>query len=464
MATAYAIQEEAKERGVEASVFVIEKDERLGGKIKSENVDGWLCESGPVGYIDSKPEVSSLIGNLAMGNELVRANEAAAKRYVFLDRALQQVPLTPPAFLRSRLLSWSAKLRIARELFSKPADSGKDESIAEFTGRHLGQEAVDKLISAMVVGVFAGDADKLSMRSAFPVMLDLEKEGGGSLIRAQIRRQRAKKAKAKASGEDHPAPEPKSEGMVGSSGTLTTFNNGMSQIVDVLRDRFNGEIKRGNGARRILAEDGRYAIDLEDGFKLSVDAVVLTAPAPATAQILTDLDEELAEAIRGIPYVPVNVVIFGYDAAGFEHDLDGFGFVIPKKERRDILGCLWSTSIFEGQAPRGKVSLRTMVGGALNPEATKIDDKATIDLVQRELRTTMGLTRDPEFTYIIRHGQAIPQYVIGHGERLDRIDNAVDRHAGLFLTGNAYRGVSFNDCVVNACKTAKLVLEYARQS
>lgn len=456
MATAYSIQELAKVRGQEATVFVVEKEARLGGKIQTDNIDGWLCENGPVGYVDSKPEVAAVVNDLELTDSLVRANEAAAKRYVWVDRRLQQVPLSPPAFLKSPLLSWGGKFRILRELWTKAPAAGADESIAQFARRHLGDEVADKLISAMVVGVFAGDADKLSIESAFPVMLELEKEGNGSLIRAQMGRRKAKRATTDSEPE-----RPKSEGMVGSSGTLTTFRRGMNQIIDAIRERFEGEIKRGNGARRLAAEDGGYSIDLEDGFKLAVDAVVFSSPAYATAAVLREFDEELSKEIGDIPYVPVNVVVLGYPAAGFEHDLDGFGFVIPKREKRDILGCLWNTSIFKGQAPDGKVSLRAMVGGGVNPEAALYDDTETLDVVQRELRTTMGITKDPEFTRIIRHEKAIPQYMVGHRERLARIDARVERHAGLFITGNAYRGVSFNDCVINAGKTAERVLEYA---
>ena len=456
MATAYSIQEQAKVRGLEVTVFVVEKEARLGGKIKTDNIDGWLCENGPVGYIDNKPETAGVVSDLELADSLIRANEAAAKRYVWVDRRLQLVPLSPSAFLKSPLLSWGAKLRILRELWTRPATSGVDESIAQFARRHLGDEAADKLISAMVVGIFAGDAEKLSVQSVFPVMLDLEREGNGSLIRAQIRRRKAKRAV-----KDREPRRPKSEGMVGSSGTLTTFRRGMNQIIDSLKERFEGEIKSGNGARRLAAEDGGYTIDLDDGFKLAVDVVVLASPAYVTATVLHHIDEELAKDIGDIPYVPVNVVILGYPAAGFEHALDGFGFVVPKREKRDILGCLWNTSIFEGQAPEGKVALRAMVGGGINPEVALHGDTETLDTVQRELRAMMRITKDPEFIRIIRHEKAIPQYLVGHGERLARIEAGADRHAGLFLTGNAYRGVGFNDCVIDAGKTAGRVLDYA---
>lgn len=458
MSTAYALQEEAKERGTNLDIFVIEEEERLGGKIKTEIVDGWICEDGPLGYIDKKPEVAELVNKLALESELVRANDASSKRYIFVDHKLQKLPMSPPAFIKTDLLTLGSKLGILREPWTRAAETGKDESVWEFGARHLGKEAADKLISAMIVGIYAGDAEKLSLESAFPVMMDLEKEGDGSLIRASIRRQLAKRAKAKAEGKK--AHRPKSEELVGFSGKLTTFKQGMQEIVDKLRDSFEGEIKAGNGARGIDAEDGGYTISLEDGFKLGVDIAVMAAPGYSAAKIFTGFDDGLAEAISRIKFVPVNVIVFGYEKAGFEHDLDGFGFVIPKIEKRGILGCLWNTSIFDGQAPDGRVSLRTMIGGAIKPEVTKLDDHETIDLVQRELRTTMKVSSDPEFTHISRHEKAIPQYLIGHGNILDEISARLKAHPGLFLTGNTYRGIGFNDCVVNAKGLSAQIIEY----
>ena len=165
LATAYSIQEQAKVSGLEMKVFVVEKEARLGGKIKTEIIDGWLCENGPLGYIDSKPEVAAVVNDLELADLRVRANEAAAKRYVWVDRSLQEVPLSPPAFLKSSLLSWGAKLRILRELRTRPAPDGVDESIAEFARRHLGGEVAEKLIAAMVVGVFAGDSNRYFVAS-----------------------------------------------------------------------------------------------------------------------------------------------------------------------------------------------------------------------------------------------------------------------------------------------------------
>ena len=455
LATAAAIEERAAAAGQSIHVTVVEGDRRLGGKIQSDFVDGFLCETGPLGFVDNKPPVRVLVEQVGLTSELVPSNDNYSKRYVYVDRRLQLLPMSPPAAIKTKMISWRGKLRALWELRTKPSEPGKDESIAEFARRHLGKEIADKLVSAMVVGVFAGDAEALSVKSCFPVMLELEKEGDGSLIRAQMRRRKAKRVEARG---------PKSEGMVGSGGKLTTFKEGMGQMIARLKSRLKGDVLTGVPASSVGLEDGRYAVKLTSGETIVADAVVLATPAYAAAGMLEGLNPDISDLVDGIPYVPVNVVVSGYDKAGLGHDLEGFGMLVPKREKRGILGTLFNSSIFEGQAPEGKVALRTMIGGAINPEATKLDDEATVTLVQKELHDLLGVAADPVFVRVIRHERAIPQYVLGHGARMEKIEGLLAGHPGLFLTGNAYRGVGFNDCVVNAGELAERVLDYLSQA
>lgn len=462
LATAYEIEQRAAAAGQDVEVVVVESDKRLGGKMKTDFVDGFTCEYGPQGFVDNKPEPLDLCLRLGLDSELVRADDSAAKRYVFLDGKLQLLPMSPPAAIKTKMISFRGKLRAAWELRTRPGDPDKDESIAEFARRHLGREIVDKLIAAMVVGVFAGDAEQLSLKSCFPVMLTLEKEGGGSLIRAQIRRQKAKKQEAKAKGATLIDEGPKAEGIVGPSGRLTTFNEGMAQIIDRLKERLKGDILTGVEVKSITRENSGYGLVFAGDNKMTADAVVMATPAYVTGELLRSLSEGLASLVDGIPYVPVNVVVVGYDKQGFNHDLDGFGFLAPKREGRGILGALWVSSIFKGQAPAGKVAVRLMLGGAIKPDLTNLNDQDTIELSQKELRETMGITADPGFVRIIRHERAIPQYVVGHSARIEKIAEALRPLNGLFLTGNAYKGVGFNDCIINARPIAEQVVEYLK--
>ena len=460
LSTAYEIEQQATAAGQDIEVVVVESDERLGGKMKTDLVDGFICEYGPQGFVDNKPEPLDLCLRLGLDSELVRADDAAAKRYVFLDGRLQLLPMSPPAAIKTKMISFRGKLRAAWELTTGPGDPDKDESIAEFGRRHLGREIVDKLIAAMVVGIYAGDAEQLSLKSCFPVMSALEKEGGGSLIKAQMRRQKAKRQKAKAEGAPVVDEGPKAEGIVGPSGRLTTFNEGMAQIIERLKTRLKGDILTGAEVKDVTREGGGYTLVFAGGDRLSADAVVIATPAYVAGRLLRDLSEELASLVDGIPYVPVNVVVVGYDQKGFDHDLDGFGFLAPKREGLGILGALWVSSIFKGQAPDDQVAIRLMLGGAINPDVTNLDDADTVELSQRELRKTMGVKADPGFVRVIRHERAIPQYVIGHGARLEEIAEALKPLNGLYLTGNAYKGVGFNDCIINARAIAEQVVEY----
>lgn len=463
LATAYAISEKAREAGQSHDISVLESDHRLGGKIKSDQIDGYLCETGPIGFIDNKPRVLEVVHSLGLDSDLSVSKDAYRNRYLVVDGKLQLLPTSPPAFIKTKMLSWPAKMRAIMELRTKPSPPGKDESIAEFSRRHLGKEIVDKLVAAMAVGIFAGDAEKLSVKSCFPVMLELEKEGSGSLLKAQMRRAKLKRAKAKAEGRQKTVEEPKSEGMVGSSGKLTTFRRGMAHIIDRLKEVLDGQIITGFEVTEIARENDQYEIKGAAGEQIEADIVVLAAPAYAVSKILANLDADAAKLIGEIPYAPVNVIVAGYQKSGFGHDLDGFGFLASKREKRGILGCLWNTSIFDGQAPADKVALRVMVGGAINPDATALDDDETLKLVQKELRDIMGISNDPEFNHIIRYKRAIPQYNVGHEERMVKISALMEKHPALFLTGNAFRGVGFNDCVINAEKTAERVVEAVKE-
>jgi len=211
--------------------------------------------------------------------------------------------------------------------------------------------------------------------------------------------------------------------------------------------------------------DGKYAFSAEGAEKpIEADIVVLAIPSYAAAELLGSFDEEMAKALKEIPYAPINVVNFGYPRQSVTHSLEGFGFLIPSREKREILGTIWTTSVFGGTAPQNHVALKTMIGGAQNPEAAALDDRATIELVRKELRKIMGISADPTFIKIYRYEKGIPQYVIGHGERLGVLEKRLTGHPGLFLTGNAYLGIGVNDCTRNASLVSDKIMEYLKTS
>lgn len=440
LATAQAV----RARMPSADVTVFEASSRPGGKVMTERTpEGYICEWGVNAFLDKSPPTLELCEEI--GIDALPADVSAKKRYVYSEGALHQLPEKPPQFFTSRLLSPMGRLRVVGEVFSGRAEK-TDETLEEFGTRHLGREAFEKLIDPMASGVFAGDARTMSLKSCFPRIHEVENEFG-SLIRGLVTLQ--KKAR-KAGLKDKPGPGP--------GGILTSFEGGMSEMTDTLADLLGPSLRLSAPVAGLSREGSRYTLEWGDGQTEDFDALVLACPAHVQAGLLAGLSTEFQRLVGGIPYPPLAVVCLGYERGAMGPGLDGFGFLVPSREERGILGTVVDSNVFPNRAPEGRVLLRTMVGGARRPENALLEDDVLLDRVRSELRDIMQLRADPEFTSIYRHEKAIPQYLVGHSDRLARLENELDRFPGLFLTGNAYRGVSLNDCVVNARKTADRVV------
>jgi protoporphyrinogen/coproporphyrinogen III oxidase len=451
LATAHAIERMAKERGLSVDTVVLEKEPRTGGKIWSIKEEGYLCEWGPNGFLDSKPMTLELCERLGVGERLARSNDNARKRFIFTGGELHRLPENGPMFLKSRLISWPGKLRLAGELFVPPRRDGVDETLAEFARRRLGPEALDKLIGPMVSGIFAGDPETMSLKSCFPRICELEQEYGG-LLRAMLKLAKQKKAERKAGKEVASA--------AGPGGVLTSFVAGIQELTDATASRLAGTVRTGTAVIALHRRDGGWELELAGGEKLDAELVVSAAPAHALSPLLQPLDRELAELIAGIPYASMNVICCGYACERITRDLDGFGYLIPRKEGRSTLGTLWDSSIFPQRAPDGYVMLRSMMGGATNPAAIGLSDDEVLTRTLADLRDIMGISASPDFVRIYRHPQAIPQYLSGHARRLKAIAARLQVHPGLFVTGNAFFGVGLNDCVHAANQAGELVVKH----
>ena len=453
LATAWLLRDKAQAAGIELEITLLEKEERPGGKIKSIKADGYTCEWGPNGFLDSKPQTLDLCRAIGVENHLHRSNDNARKRFIYSGGELHQLPDGAPAFLKSRLISWPGKLRLALEPtpFISPAPAGVDETLAAFGRRRLGGEALDKLIAPMVSGIFAGDPETMSLVSCFPRIAELEQEYGG-LIRAMIMLAKKKK-------------RDQAEGKVVSSaagpgGVLTSFREGIQYLSDALATSL-GEIVRPAVAVTAVEKGGSapYRVKCSDGSELDADQVVVASPAFAAADMLAGLNKGISTVLRQIPYASMTIICFGYSRERIGRSLDGFGYLIPKKEGRSTLGTLWDSSMFENRAPEGKVLLRSMMGGACFPEYIKLSDDEVVTKVRQDLAVTMGIDAAPEFVRVFRHPQAIPQYTVGHGKRLQALEDLLKAHPGLILTGNSYRGIGLNDCVAAAERAADEALE-----
>jgi len=453
LATAYAIERLAAGTGLEVETVVLEKKERTGGKIWSIREEGFLCEWGPNGFLDNKPMTLELCDRLGVRERLLRSDDNARKRFIYSEGVLHRLPENGPAFLRSNLISWKGKGRLACEMFIPPRRDGSDETLAEFARRRLGEEALDKLIAPMVSGIFAGDPETMSLKSCFPRIHQLEQEYGG-LIKAMVKLAKKKKAEIKAGKAVASA--------AGPGGILTSFVEGIQELTDSTARAVAGEVRTGAAVEAIVRKEGGFDLRLADGTAVAAEVVVSAAPAHALAAMVDGLDGTMAALLREIPYAPMNVVCFGYEREKIARDLDGFGYLIPKKEGKAILGTLWDSSIFPNRAPQGQVLLRSMMGGATNPGAIDLAESEVKARVMTDLKAIMGISAEPDFVRIFRHQQAIPQYTAGHGRRLLALDERLGATSGLFFTGNAFFGIGLNDCVHSSNQIATRVVEFLR--
>ena len=383
-----------------AEVTVFESSDRAGGNIWTEDFEGCRVEWGPNGFLDNEPATLELVEELGLAPRLAPAREEAAVRYIWRAGRLRELPAKPPAFLTSDCLPLGVRLRVLMEPFAaKPP--GDDESVRDFAARKIGRGAADVLVDAMVTGVFAGDPSRLSVRSAFPKLYNLEAEYG-SLIRGS-----------------------KGKGF-GPKGTLTSFDEGLEVLV------------------RELAQglDVRYGTALDE-LPGDFDHVVCTVPAPRAADLLGG---DLAPLLRRIPGGPVAVVALVY-----KRPVDvpeAFGFLVPRGQGLRVLGTLYDSSIFPHRAPEGWRLFRTLVGGRRDPEALDLSDDELLDVVARDLERAWGSFPAPDATKVVRHPLGISQYEIGHRKLLEEIEAACP--PWLRLAGSSYRGVSLNLCIKDA--------------
>jgi oxygen-dependent protoporphyrinogen oxidase len=447
LATAYRLQQ----LDPAADISVLEQRDRPGGTIWTERRDGFQVELGANGFLDSKPATLELCRAAGLGDRLVAASEGASRnRYLFWEGRLRRLPAGFGDFLRSDLMSWRGKVRLLLERVRRRRPDGRDESVEEFARRRGGEEAV-LFADALVTGIHAGDPGLLSIRAAFPRVAALEAEHGG-VLKGLAAVARERRAAARARGE------PARRGS-----TMWSFREGLRLLIESLRDRLARPPLLGAAARGIEATPDastRWLIRGEGQDAWPADAVLLACPAYRQAALLHDLDPELADRINGIAYNRVAVVALGYRQADIPMSLDGFGYIAPQRTRRDVLGVQWCSSIFPARAPGGAVLLRAMAGGWQRPEVAGWENERLLEAVRAELKAAMGVLAEPVFHSITRWDRAIPQYHLGHVERVAWIEERVRRHPGLFVGGNAYHGVAMNDCTERGSALAEAVQRY----
>ncbi len=413
-------------------VQVVEAAPRAGGKIRSFHEAGYRVEGGPNSLLVNDPSFDELVAGLSLQDAVVEANPVARRRYVLRQGRLVALPGGPLAFLRTPLFSWRGKLRLLAEPFIGRADH--EESLAEFVTRRLGREFLDWAIDPFVSGVYAGDPARLSVRAATPRVYALEAEYG-SLLRGALHRLRQRR-RASATGP---------------AGRMVSFRDGMQTLPDAIAAALGEALTLDEPVTALQRrDDGTWQVQ---GRRRAWQArqVVLSVPAEQAARLL---DGRAAPALAAIPYPPVASLALGFRRDQVGHPLDGFGFLIPGREGRRTLGALFSSTLFPHRAPAGHVLLTAFAGGRRHPELADRTDAELLEAVLADLRQPLGLRGAPAYTRITRWPQAIPQYELGHAERLAQVAEQVRALPGLHLRANWLDGIAVGECIRNARRLA----------
>ena len=416
------------------TVAILEAAPRAGGVIGTRRRDHALYELGPNSTLDTSPGIGELLRDLHLTHERVDASPVAAVRYVVRGGKLLALPTSPGAMLATRAFTLRAKLRLLREPFVAPTPADVDESIAAFVRRRLGSEFLDYAVDPFVAGIFAGDPERISVAAAFPRLLALERRYG-SLIKGQILGAGERRRNAQ---------------VAGNTARMFSFRGGMQTLTDALANA-SPPIDHGVSVRRVTRNaDGSFSVEGVCGgqpITRRARVVVLCAPAHAAAAMVRGLAAVAAAALAAIEYAPIAVVASAYRRRDVAHSLAGFGFLVPRKEMRSILGCLFSSSLFEGRAPGDTVLLTAFAGGRRNPEVAAASDAAVAGTVRKELADLLGAAQRPLWQEVVRWPHAIPQYDLGHLQRLRSIDAVEAALPGLYFCANYRGGVAVGDRV-----------------
>jgi len=451
LAAAHHASELARERGAAVETTLVEARPRLGGTIATEHVDGFLVETGPDSFLSEKPWALALCRRLDLEDRLVRTDDRFRRIFVLFGGRLHPLPdgfqlLAPTRlapFLRSRLLSWPGKLRMALDLVL-PRGAGGDESLGDFVRRRLGREALERIAQPLVAGIYTADPDTLSLAATLPRFLELERRDRSVTLALW----RARRAGGEAAGTS------------GARWSLfVTFRDGMDELVRALGDRLPpGAVRLKERATGLARAGGGWRVGLADGGGVDADAVVIASAPHEAARLLRDGDPALAGLLAQIPCASSATVTLGYRRSDIPRPLDAFGFVVPRIEGRPILACTFSSVKYPGRAPAGHALLRVFVGGALDAGVLDGDDESLAALARAELQHALGVTAPPVLTRVGRHPSAMPQYLVGHLNRVEAIDRMLTGHPGLALAGGAYRGVGIADCVRSGEQAVERVL------
>lgn len=459
LSSAYRLLELARSRNLAVNLRILEASDRAGGIIWTTHRDGFLLEEGPDNFITNKTWGLSLIGRLGLDHQLLKTNDKHRRAMIVRHGKLVPIPegfeLMAPAkawpLLKSPIFSLRGKLRMLWERFVTAKKENADESLESFVVRRFGRETLDNLVQALVGGIYTADPKTLSLRATLPRFLDMETEHG-SVIKA-LRRQRKEKAEQKAAGARY--------------SLFVTLKNGMQSLPDALIASLpDNTLQLNTRVASISKLDANqsdnataaWRVTTEAGETIDSDGVIVTTPAHRAAPLITPVDDAIGKTLSEIEYAASAVAHLAYRRADVPHPLDAFGFVVPAQEKRSIIAGTFTSTKYVGRCPEGKTLIRVFLGGALHSNAIPDDDDALFAGVRNDLRDLLGIEVAPLFTTLRRCGPCMPQYKVGHLDRIATMREQLAQHHGLELAGSAYEGVGIPDCIHNGESAAHRML------
>jgi len=446
LTAAYRLQQHAEAAGVDLDVVVLEQAEQVGGKLHTEHIGGFTIEHGPDIFLARKPHGVALCKELGFADELQGTNPAFKGSYI--QRRGELHPL-PPGFsgllpasawgvMRTKLLSPTGKLRLALEPFIPRRTDTSDEPLGAFLKRRFGRETYEQLIHPLLSGIYGGDIETISLQATFPQFHAME-QAHGSVVKGLRAKQRT-------------APPALS------SSAFVTMRDGMHTLPLRVAERLGPDVVHTN--QHVIAverEGDRYRVVRANDSTLSADAVLVTTPAFVAADLLRSMTPGLADELAGIPYTSTMIITLAYRADQVRRPLNGYGYLVPMSEGEAIRACTWSSSKIEGRAPDEHVLIRAFMGRHADEPCFQQSDDEILTAVTTALDRTLGLSGDPLHHRVTRWMRALPAYVMGHPQRLARIDAALEALPGLALAGTAYRGVGIPDCIADGERGASML-------
>ncbi|MGM0846404.1 MAG: protoporphyrinogen oxidase [Bacillota bacterium] len=449
LTSAYYLQKEAEKTGRPLQIKLIEASHRLGGKIQTVTRDGFIIERGPDSFLERKTSAARLAKEVGIDNDLV--NNSTGKAYVLVNEELHAmpggsvmgIPTQMAPFVTTGLFSMQGKARAAADFILPKSNVKGDQSLGQFFRRRLGNEVVENLIEPLLSGIYAGDIDNLSLLSTFPQFHQVEQKHRSLILGMK---------------KTTPAPQNKNGKK---KGIFLTLNKGLQSMVDAIEERLLPDsVLKGVKVEKIEKQgDGRYSLLLNNGESLDADSVILTTPHPVIPAMFPQY--RFFDHLKSTPATSVATVAMAFPEEAIQKDIDGTGFVVSRNSDYTITACTWTHKKWPHTTPEGKVLIRCYVGRAGDEAVVDLSDSQIEKIVLQDLNKIMNITMDPEFTVVSRWKNAMPQYTVGHKERLEELQTNVQNELpGLFIAGSSFEGLGLPDCIDQGEKSVKNVLDY----